>query len=40
MLADAQTTGGYSRLANIQDRDLDVMAQLGPGDKLRFMLED
>jgi antagonist of KipI len=38
-LADAQTTGGYPRIANIQDRDLDAMAQVGPGDKVRFVVE-
>ncbi|MCB0634324.1 MAG: biotin-dependent carboxyltransferase family protein [Saprospiraceae bacterium] len=40
LLADAQTTGGYPRLANIQDRDLDVPAQLAPGDKVRFLLDN
>lgn len=38
LLADAQTTGGYPRIANVEARDLDVIAQLGPGDKIRFVL--
>lgn len=38
LLADAQTTGGYYRLANVIRRDLDLLAQLKPGDQLRFSL--
>ena len=36
LLADAQTTGGYPRIAVILDRDLDDLAQLRPGDWVRF----
>lgn len=36
LLADAQTTGGYPRIANILNKDLDYLAQLVPGDKIRF----
>jgi antagonist of KipI len=38
LLADAQTTGGYPRIANVLDRDLDYLAQLVPGDQVRFLL--
>ncbi|MBX2871296.1 MAG: biotin-dependent carboxyltransferase family protein [Saprospiraceae bacterium] len=38
LLADAQTTGGYYRIANVIGQDLDVLAQLKPGDELRFSL--
>lgn len=38
LLADAQTTGGYPRLANVIDEDLDDLAQLAPGDTVRFKL--
>lgn len=36
LLADAQTSGGYPRIANVLSRDLDDLAQLLPGDKVRF----
>lgn len=38
LLADAQTSGGYPRIANVVDRDLDDLGQLVPGDKVRFMM--
>jgi len=38
LLADAQTTGGYYRLANVVGKDMDVIAQLKPGDQIRFAL--
>ena len=38
LMADAQTTGGYPRIANVILEDLDIMAQMKPGDELRFML--
>lgn len=38
LLADAQTTGGYYRIANVISQDLDRLAQLKPGDTLRFSL--
>ncbi|MGM0408299.1 MAG: KipI antagonist, partial [Bacteroidota bacterium] len=36
MMADRQTTGGYPRIANIISDDLPYLAQLKPGDKIRF----
>jgi antagonist of KipI len=36
MMADRQTTGGYPRIACIVSEDLPYIAQLKPGDKLRF----
>lgn len=40
LMAESQTAGGYARLAHIVSVDLPVVAQLGPGDKLRFHLID
>ncbi|NMM47216.1 5-oxoprolinase subunit C family protein [Marinigracilibium pacificum] len=39
LLADAQTTGGYLRFANVVDNDLDLCAQLKPGDQFIIKLE-
>lgn len=36
MMKDAQTTGGYVKIANVISIDLPKLAQLKPGDKLRF----
>ncbi|RMF02321.1 MAG: biotin-dependent carboxyltransferase, partial [Bacteroidetes bacterium] len=36
LLADAQTTGGYYRLVQLDEESLNKVAQLKPGDKLRF----
>lgn len=36
LMADRQTTGGYTRIANIITADLHLVAQLKPGDKVRF----
>lgn len=36
LMADAQTTGGYPRIAQVIDADLPVLGQLRPGDALRF----
>ena len=36
MLADRQTTGGYTKIANVITPDFRIMAQLKAGDKLRF----
>jgi antagonist of KipI len=36
LLADAQTIGGYPRLAHVIGVDLPLAAQLRPGDKVRF----
>lgn len=38
LLADAQTTGGYPRIAHIVKEDIDVVAQLRPGNHIKFML--
>ncbi|MCE7990703.1 MAG: biotin-dependent carboxyltransferase family protein [Roseivirga sp.] len=38
LMADAQTSGGYTRLANIITEDLDKLAQMKPGDVVRFRL--
>jgi len=36
MMADRQTTGGYTKIATIITPDIDHVAQLKPGDKIRF----
>lgn len=36
LMRDAQTTGGYPKIAHVISPDLDQMAQLTPGDTLRF----
>ncbi|MEN1761344.1 biotin-dependent carboxyltransferase family protein [Anoxynatronum sibiricum] len=36
MMADRQTTGGYTKIANVISADLPLMAQAKPGDILRF----
>jgi antagonist of KipI len=36
LLADRQTTGGYPRIAQIATVDLPAVAQLKPGEKIRF----
>lgn len=38
LLADRQTTGGFPKIATVITADLPVLAQLGPGDLLRFRL--
>ncbi|MEQ9425209.1 MAG: biotin-dependent carboxyltransferase family protein [Cyclobacteriaceae bacterium] len=38
LLADAQTTGGYNRIANVCADDLNRLAQKKPGDLIRFKL--
>jgi KipI family sensor histidine kinase inhibitor len=38
LAADAQTIGGYPRLAHVIDVDLPVLAQLRPGDTVRFQI--
>lgn len=35
-LADYPTTGGYPVIAVVLDEDVDIMAQLRPGDRVRF----
>ena len=36
LLADGQTTGGYSKIAGVTSVDQDLLAQAKPGDKVRF----
>jgi hypothetical protein len=36
LLADAQTIGGYPQLAHVISVDLPLLAQLRPGDAVRF----
>lgn len=40
LMADAQTIGGYPRIANLSNESISQMAQLRPGDKLRFRLKE
>ncbi|MEE9368358.1 MAG: 5-oxoprolinase subunit PxpB [Pontiella sp.] len=36
MMADHPTTGGYPRIGNVVEEDLCILAQMKPGDLLRF----
>ena len=36
MLSDRQTTGGYTKIANVISVDFRILAQLKAGDKIRF----
>ena len=36
LMADGQTTGGYPRIGEVASVDLPLMAQLKPGDRVRF----
>ena len=36
MMADHQTTGGYAKIATVLRCDLPLLAQLGPGSRIRF----
>ena len=36
LMADHQTSGGYPRIANVIERDLPVLGQLGGGDSVAF----
>ena len=36
LMADRQTSGGYARIANVITVDLTLLAQLRPGDIVRF----
>lgn len=38
LMADHQTTGGYPRLGHVVSRDLPLIGQLGPGDKVSFQM--
>ena len=40
LLADAQTTGGYARIANVASIDLPILGQLRPGNTVTFELID
>ncbi|MGY1918601.1 5-oxoprolinase subunit C family protein [Pseudomonas tolaasii] len=40
LMADRQTTGGYPRIAQVASVDLPRLAQLMPGDEIRFSLID
>jgi biotin-dependent carboxylase-like uncharacterized protein len=37
MLADRQTTGGYPKIACVARADLDLLAHMRPGDRVRFV---
>jgi antagonist of KipI len=37
MLADRQATGGYAKIATVISVDIDKIAQLKPGDKIKFV---
>ncbi len=36
MMADHQTSGGYAKIATVISSDLPLLAQLGPGSRIRF----
>ncbi len=38
LMADAQTTGGYPRIANVVSQDLDSLGQMKPGDTVNFQI--
>ena len=38
MMADRQTTGGYTKIATIITPDINIVGQLKPGDSVRFKL--
>ena len=38
MLSDRQTTGGYTKIANVISADFRILAQLKAGDRVRFAL--
>lgn len=40
LMAAHQTTGGYPRIAHVISRDLPLIGQLGPGDRVGFHLVD
>jgi allophanate hydrolase subunit 2 len=35
-MADRQTSGGYTRIANVITADLHLLAQMKPGDTIHF----
>jgi len=38
LMRDAQTIGGYPRIANVVESDMDRLAQLKPQEKIRFVV--
>src|SRR5687768_6949673 len=36
LMADCATTGGYAKIAQVISADLPILAQLRPGEKVRF----
>lgn len=38
LMRDAQTSGGYHRMVKVLEAQLDLLAQLKPGDQLRFKI--
>jgi biotin-dependent carboxylase-like uncharacterized protein len=40
MLADRQTTGGYTKIATVVSADLPALGRIGPGARLRFEIID
>jgi antagonist of KipI len=40
MMADRQTTGGYTKIATVISTDIALMAQLKPGDRVSFIRVD
>jgi len=38
LMRDAQTTGGYPRIAVMPEKGLNLLAQLKPGDRVRFRM--
>lgn len=40
LMRDAQTTGGYSRVLQLEDHAINTLAQQQPGNMIRFRLDD
>jgi allophanate hydrolase subunit 2 len=40
MMADRQTTGGYTKIGTILSADLPIMAQVKPHDQIQFQWVD
>ena len=38
LLSDAQTTGGYPRILQVSEEDLNYLVQMGRGDRVRFLI--
>lgn len=38
LMADAQTTGGYPRIAQVMETDINALAQIKPGDDIHFQM--